>query len=88
MLYKTPILEVSRKKSARKKEQAMETAFNIGDIVKANVKAQGMTKDRLYVVEDIRSEYIHFGNFVTYTLRDGAKVLEIGNGHFLLSKVG
>jgi hypothetical protein len=65
----------------------METTFKVGDIVKANVKAQGMTKDRLYIIEDIHSEYINFGNFVTYTLRDGAKVLTIGNAQFLVSQV-
>jgi hypothetical protein len=62
--------------------------FQIGDIVKANVKAQGMIEGRIYTVVDVKSEYINFGTFVTYFIQDGAKVLSIGNGHFLLSKVG
>lgn len=66
----------------------METKFNVGDILKADVKAQGMIVGRLYTVDSINTEFLPWGNFVRYVLRDGSKLLSIGNAHFLLSKVG
>jgi hypothetical protein len=66
----------------------MGTIFNIGDILKANVKAQGMVEGRLYTVDSITSEVLPFGTFVRYVLRDGSKLITVGNAHFLLSKVG
>jgi hypothetical protein len=61
--------------------------FEIGNTVKANITAQGLTAGNTYKVTNVRSEYLPFGNFVTYIVSDGTKPLTIGNGHMLLTKV-
>ena len=65
----------------------MRTAFETGNVVRANVTAQGMTAGNTYTVTKLHSEFLPFGNFVTYVITDGTKKLTIGNGHLLLTKV-
>jgi hypothetical protein len=61
--------------------------FQINDTVKAELSAQGMTAGNLYTVTNVVSDYTPFGTFVNYKITDGVKVLNIGNGHLLLTKV-
>jgi hypothetical protein len=63
-------------------------AFKIGDKVIAHTAAQGLQAGDTYTVTNVRSEYLPFGNFVTYVVTDGLKQLSIGNAQFLLIKVG
>lgn len=65
----------------------MMFSLQIGNTVKANVTAQGMTAGNTYTVTKLHSEFLPFGNFVTYVITDGTKELTIGNGHLLLTKV-
>jgi hypothetical protein len=62
--------------------------FEINDTVKAEITAQGMIAGNLYTVTKQISDHTPFGTFVNYQITDGVKVLNIGNGHLLLSKVG
>jgi hypothetical protein len=62
----------------------MNTAFEKGDIVRANVAEQGMTLGLFYTVMNV----IKNGYFVTYILSDGMEELRINNGHMLLTLQG
>jgi hypothetical protein len=63
----------------------MTTAFEKGNLVRANVAEQGMTLGGLYVVEAAIRNETPFGTFVTYIIENGTETLRIGNGHMLLT---
>jgi hypothetical protein len=63
----------------------MNTAFEKGDLVRANVAEQGMTLGDLYVVDDAIRQETPWGTIVTYILINGKDELRIGNGHMLLT---
>jgi hypothetical protein len=63
----------------------MTTAFEKGNLVRANVAAQGMTLGGLYVVDAVIKNETPFGTFVTYIIENGTETLRIGNGHMLLT---
>lgn len=63
----------------------MNTAFEKGDLVRANVAEQGMTLGGLYVVDDAIQQETPWGTIVTYILINGKDELRIGNGHMLLT---
>jgi len=62
----------------------MNTAFEEGTTVRANVTEQGMTAGLFYTVMHV----IKNGYFVTYILSDGMQELRINNGHMLLTLQG
>lgn len=63
----------------------MTTAFETGDVVRANVTEQGMTAGETYIVLDAFIRDTPFGGFVTYIIGKGSEELRIGNGHMLLT---
>lgn len=63
----------------------MNTTFEKGNLVRANVTAQGMTAGNLYVVDAAIRQETPFGTFVTYIIENGTDTLRIGNGHMLLT---
>jgi hypothetical protein len=63
----------------------MNTAFEAGDIVRANVAEQGMTLGATYIVMDALRQETPWGTVVTYIIMDGNEELRIGNGHMLLT---
>ena len=63
----------------------MNTAFEAGDIVRANVAEQGMTLGATYIVMDALRQETPWGTVVTYIIMDGNHELRIGNGHMLLT---
>ena len=58
--------------------------FETGQKVEATVKAQGMNKGEQFTVIDWISNYTEFGGFVTYTVKNEAKELQITNAQFVL----
>ena len=65
----------------------MRTAFETGNVVRANISAQGMTAGETYIVLDVLTQETPFGGFATYILADRNKELRVGNGHMLLTLV-
>jgi hypothetical protein len=63
----------------------MNTTFEKGNLVRANVAEQGMTLGGLYVVDAVIRNETPFGTFVTYIIENGTETLRIGNGHMLLT---
>jgi hypothetical protein len=63
----------------------MTTAFEKGNLVRANVAAQGMTLGGLYVVDAVIKNETPFGTVVTYIIENATETLRIGNGHMLLT---
>ena len=63
----------------------MDTKFEKGNLVRANVAEQGMTLGGLYVVDAVIKNETPFGTFVTYIIENGTETLRIGNGHMLLT---
>jgi hypothetical protein len=63
----------------------MRTAFETGDMVRANVAEQGMTLGATYIVMDALRQETTWGTVVTYIIMDGNEELRIGNGHMLLT---
>jgi len=63
----------------------MNTTFEAGDVVRANVAAQGMTLGATYNVTDASRQETPWGTVVTYTIKNGNEELKIGNGHMLLT---
>lgn len=66
-------------------------AHQEGDLVTANVTAQGLTAGTTYKVIHVIANETPFGTFVEYMLTDtkqeaGIGVWRIGNGHMILSK--
>lgn len=66
-------------------------AFNEGDLVTANVTAQGLTKGTTYKVIHVVADATPYGTFVDYLLTDtnaeaGTFIWRIRNGHMILSK--
>jgi len=61
--------------------------FQKGNVVRANVAAQGMTLGATYIVMDAFGQETPFGTFVTYIIAGGNQELRIGNGHMLLTKL-
>lgn len=67
----------------------MNTAFNIGDLVEAQLDVQGLEAGRVYSVEDISVRATPFGEFVTYLVTPdvGAGDMQwVGNGHLVLKR--
>lgn len=67
------------------------TAFNVGDSVRARASAQGMEAGALYLVSSVDTKSTLFGNFVSYcleplTARNPASAWVV-NGHLLLDRV-
>jgi hypothetical protein len=65
----------------------MRTAFKTGNVVRANLTAQGMTQGNTYIVLEVLTQETPFGGFTTYIIADGNKELRVGNGHMLLTLV-
>jgi hypothetical protein len=63
----------------------MRTAFETGNVVRANLTAQGMTQGNTYIVLEVLTQETPFGTFVTYIIENGTETLRIGNGHMLLT---
>jgi hypothetical protein len=63
----------------------MNTKFEKGNLVRANVAEQGMTLGGLYVVDAAIQQETPFGTIVTYIIENGTETLRIGNGHMLLT---
>ena len=62
------------------------TLFHTGDMVRATTAAQGLQLGQVYRVCGIAHRDTPFGSFVTYSVtQDGRKVLDISNGHLLLT---
>lgn len=61
--------------------------FQKGNVVRANVEAQGMTLGATYIVMDAFMTDTIMGTVVTYILGNGSQELRIGNGHMLLTKL-
>ena len=58
--------------------------FETGQEVEATIKAQGMNKGEKFTVIDWIANYTAFGGFVTYTLKNESKELQITNAQFVL----
>lgn len=58
--------------------------YEIGQKVEATIKAQGMNKGEQFIVIDWIANYTPFGGFVTYTVKNEAKELQITNAQFVL----
>ena len=65
----------------------MNTVFEAGDVVRANVAEQGMTLGATYIVMDALRQDTPWGTVVTYIIMNGNDELRIGNGHMLLTLV-
>jgi hypothetical protein len=71
----------------------MNTTFETGNVVRANVSEQGMAEGNLYTITDVEIQSTPFGGFVTYSLTSKQRFhlaladLKIGNGHMLLTLV-
>lgn len=65
------------------------TYFLVGEILRANVDAQGLHKGGLYRVEGLSVFPTPFGDVVTYSLRPegGGVLLAVNNAHLLLAAV-
>lgn len=61
--------------------------FQKGNVVRANVAAQGMTLGATYIVMDAFGQDTPWGTVVTYIIASGNEELRIGNGHMLLTKL-
>jgi len=67
------------------------TTFSKGQLVKANVTAQGMTKGNTYKIVEIIQRDLMWGSIVTYLIAGNSEeckdgLLHVGNGHLLLSE--
>ena len=65
------------------------TTFLVGDMVRADLTAQGLDRGWLYTVTEVHEDLTPFGNFVTYVVRHVGlgHVCAVSNGHMLLTKV-
>jgi hypothetical protein len=64
--------------------------FEQGQVVRANVTAQGLVQDLHYVVGSVSVESLPFGEFVTYCVRrhgetTDSALIPVTNGHLLLT---
>jgi len=59
-------------------------SYKIGQKVEATIEAQGMNKGERFVVLDRVASYTPFGKFVTYTIKNKKKELQIANAQFVL----
>lgn len=66
------------------------TRFSVGQLVRSQVSAQGLVKGETYRVVEIDARSTFAGEIVTYFLCAtnvaSAPVLQIGNGHLLLTE--
>jgi len=58
--------------------------YETGQKVEATIKAQGMEKGEQFTVIDWIANYTAFGGFVTYTVKNEKKELQITNAQFVL----
>ena len=63
----------------------MKTAFEKGDMVRANVAEQGMTLGLFYTIMHVIETDTPAGNLVTYIISDGMEELRIRNGHMIMT---
>jgi hypothetical protein len=64
--------------------------FNVGQMVRACVTAQGMVKGEVYEVRTVTERRTFAGTFVTYGLTGRSQAvldteLTVGNGHLVLT---
>jgi hypothetical protein len=63
----------------------MRTAFETGDMVRANVAEQGMTLGGFYTVMHVIESETPAGTVVTYIISNAIEELRIRNGHMLMT---
>jgi hypothetical protein len=63
----------------------MNTAFETGDMVRANVAEQGMTLGGFYTIMHVIENDTPAGTFVTYIISNGIEELRIRNGHMIMT---
>jgi hypothetical protein len=77
-----------------KKEEEMknEGEFEVGEMVRSRVTAQGMVKGEAYEVRHVSRRRTFAGTFTTYGLTgrsaavEGVELSSVGNGHLLLER--
>jgi hypothetical protein len=81
------VIHKGRQKAFReaKETKHMNTVFEKGDMVRANVAEQGMTLGLFYTIMHVIENHTPAGTFVIYIISDGMEELRIRNGHMIMT---